>query len=121
MGDQERCPTCGRKFAHSRTGDSPSAEDAAKYIESAKVINVGSRKHKFLRKYLSHYQLTDSDVAEPFGIPRGEASKRLSDLRLAGYIERTGAQRRNPRTNRLEDLCALTHEGSDKLRELQNG
>jgi hypothetical protein len=94
-------------FPHARLTDPLTSHEAI-------PVNLSLQAFRVLRAYiLVPYPLLDHDVGHLVGIPDGH--QRCSDLRKAGYIERTGERRRTP-SGAAGYTCRITPAGRAYLR-----
>ena len=96
-------------YPHARRSDPPTSHEA---VES---INVTAQAHTVLLQYRGR-DLIDYDAYRLAGFPEyARNGQRCSDLRHAGYIERTGKRGLTP-TGRSGYVCRITSTGLNYLR-----
>ena len=84
--------------------------------EAAESIDVTAQGFKVLRQY-SWRDLLDYDAYRLAGFPQYACNgQRCSDLRHAGFIERTGERAQTP-TGRFGYICRITPAGREYLRD----
>jgi hypothetical protein len=87
------------------------ADDPATSHEAAETIDVSAQAFRVLTSYVSGRPLLDHDAYRIAGFPAGRTShQRCSDLRDAGFIERTGERARTP-SGKAGYLCRITPRG----------
>jgi hypothetical protein len=89
--------------------------------EAADSVNISLQAKLVLRAYSRGQPLLDHDAYRLAGFPPGRTShQRCSDLRDAGFIERTGERGRTP-SGKAGYLCKITAKGIDYLIALDRG
>jgi hypothetical protein len=92
-------------YMHSRPTDPLTSHEAAA------AINITAQALRILRAYRSGAALLDHDAYFHAGFPpNARDGQRCSDLRKAGFIERTGGRDRTP-SGRAGYLCRITPAG----------
>lgn len=131
------CPCCNgtgvRKAANTgravteRPSDpstSAAAGEAVRSREGQQVgeIRPGTQRHKMLTAF-GKGDMTDSEAALVAGLNRPSVCywKRASELRQAGYIVPTGAERTDPASGKNRTVCAITPTGIEALATLGDG
>ena len=88
--------------------DDPSTSHAAARVAK---FNAGSQKHSLLVAYATNDEgLTDEQAASASNLLHVGFWKRCSELRNAGYIERTGDVR-VASSGMAQDVCRITEAG----------
>jgi len=97
---------------HARRSDPDTSYEA---IES---IDVTAQAIRILRSYRNGDFLLDHDAYQRAGFPpNARDGQRCSDLRAAGYIERTGARGTTP-SGKSGHLCCITAAGLAYLKRV---
>lgn len=97
-------------YPHARTSDPPTSHEA---VES---LDVTAQALRILHEYRRGRDLLDYDAYRLAGFPpHARDGQRCSDLRHAGYIERTGGRAMTP-SGRSGYLCRITPAGLGYLR-----
>jgi hypothetical protein len=89
--------------------------DPATSHEAVADINITQQCYLILRAYACGLALTDHDAYRLAGFPPTLARQRCSDLRHAGFIERTGDRGATP-SGKAAFLCRITQAGLDYLK-----
>jgi hypothetical protein len=98
---------------HARKSDPDTSHDAAA------SINITEQALIILRAYQDGRPLLDVDAYRRAGFPPHACDgQRCSDLRRAGFIERTGAKGETP-SGKSAYLCRITQAGADRLKATQ--
>lgn len=128
------CPCCdgtgvrgaagGRRAVTERPGGpatSAAAGAAVRSREGQQVgeVRSGTQRHQMLAAF-GRGELTDSEAASLAGLNRPGVCywKRASELRQAGYIVPTGAERADPDSGKNRAVCAITQAGVTVLAAL---
>jgi hypothetical protein len=83
--------------------------------EAAASISIRAQALQVLRSYWNDRELIDHAAYRLAGFPSGRTShQRCSDLRAAGFIERTGGRGQTP-SGRSAYLCRITEQGRKYL------
>jgi hypothetical protein len=88
-------------YPHARSGDPETSHEAI-------PVNLTEQAFLVLHAYASGRAILDHHVGAIVGLPDGH--QRCSDLRKAGYIERTGARGITP-SGKAGYLCRITPAG----------
>jgi hypothetical protein len=92
-------------YAHARASDPATSHEAAESIDITKQAKL------ILRSYRDGSALLDVDAYRRAGFPPHACDgQRCSDLRTAGFIERTGARAQTP-SGKSGYLCRITARG----------
>ena len=85
-------------------------------------VRPGTQRHKMLAAF-GKGEMTDSEAASVAGLNRPSVCywKRASELRQAGYIVPTGAERVDPDSGKNRAVCAITLAGIKALAALGDG
>lgn len=95
-------------YAHARASDLVTSYEAV-------PANITAQALRILRAYLCNRALLDYDAYCLAGFPpNARDGQRCSDLRQAGFIERTGARAQTP-SGKSGYLCRITLAGRDYL------
>lgn len=96
-------------YTHARSSDPQTSHDAI-------PVNLTAQAFIILRAYASGRAMIDHDAYAAAGYsPNARDGQRCSDLRHAGFIERTGARGTTP-SGKGAHLCRITARGLWYLR-----
>lgn len=108
---------------HSDPTTSAAAGNAVKRREGSDIrtIRPGTQRHKMLKAF-EWDEMTDSEAATLAGLNRPGICywKRASELRQAGYIVPTGAERPDPDSGKNRAVWAITLIGINALEALED-
>lgn len=115
MNDQQKPPPQSNQpdlfdTLHARPTDPSTSHEAADSIDITRQCYL------ILRSYRTGQPLLDHDAYRLAGFPSTLARQRCSDLRVAGFIERTGDRAQTP-SGKAGFLCRITETGLDYLRK----